>query len=68
MNVVVQGVMPANADNLSVVDKPPISTLEKPTVIMVQSKVEAMLRREKDKVSTRSICLSKAFICCRDHS
>lgn len=60
--------MPVYADNLSRADRPVVSTLEEPTVFMVQSKVEAILRREKNKVSMWSICLSKDFIHCRDCS
>lgn len=51
----VQGATPRNVDNLSATNTRPRSATVDLTTFMTQSKVQAMLRREKSKASASSI-------------
>lgn len=54
----VQNVTPiTNTGNLSTVAKRPVSTMEKPTAFMTRLKVEALLKKEKEKAYVSMISL-----------
>lgn len=51
-----QGITAANADNLYVADRRPVSPVEEPTTFMTRE-VEVMLKREKEKALVSLVCL-----------
>lgn len=53
----VQGATVTNGDNLSAAGRRPVSVAEEPTVFMTRSKVDAMLRRDKEKRPVSTICM-----------
>lgn len=53
----VQGVTPANINNLFITARQLVSAIEEPVAFMTRSEIEAILRREKEKASVSSICL-----------
>lgn len=52
-----QVVTPANADNLPVVGRQPVTAAKEPTVLVAWFEVESMSRKEKEKASLSSMYL-----------